>query len=157
MMVDIAHPSHGGLEPHQRQLKMNNILRIVSELQQSTYSNLTVLKPVQTYLSSVRYIDELQKFIEDDNFRLSKKLEPATHSPNDKLSSKSFRGVADFSSPQPKKGSAHLLFTPQLSCGAAIESQSGASKFQVKSSRKLDFACSINISTYERINHAIFW
>merc|ERR1719193_340994 len=84
---------------------------------------------VQSYFNSFRYIEELQKFIEDDNFRLSKKLEPATHSPNDKLASKSFRGVADFSSPQPKKGSAHLLFTPQLSCGASIETQA-ASKFK---------------------------
>jgi len=76
MMVDIAHPSTGGLESDHRKFKMNNILRIVSELQQSTYPQLITIPAIQSYLSDVRYIDELQKFLEDDQFKLSEKLEP---------------------------------------------------------------------------------
>ena len=76
MMVDIAHPSTGGLESDHRQFKMNNILRLVSELQQSCYNHLTPIPAIQSYLSDVRYIDELQKFLEDDQFKLSQRLEP---------------------------------------------------------------------------------
>ena len=102
----MAHPASGGiLEPTQRQYKMNNILRIVSELQQLLYTNLaTAVSPeCSKYLQyvkddikniflfanfqfpcvshctfrSIRYIDELQKFIEDDQWKRSLALEPA--------------------------------------------------------------------------------
>jgi hypothetical protein len=76
MMVDIAHPSSGGIDSDHRQFKMNNILRLVSELQQSRYEQLAVISTIQEYLSDVRYIDELQKFLEDDQFKLSERLEP---------------------------------------------------------------------------------
>lgn len=73
--VNMAHPHTGGLETEQRRYKMNNILRVISHLQQSQY-NLQPLENIQHYFNSINYIEELQKFIEDDQYKISLKLEP---------------------------------------------------------------------------------
>ncbi|XP_060853922.1 ras-specific guanine nucleotide-releasing factor RalGPS2-like isoform X1 [Rhopalosiphum padi] len=76
--VDMAHPhkSSGLLESEARRLKMNNILRVISHMQQSRYDHLIRFSRINDYLNSIRYIEELHKFVQDDQYKLSLKLEP---------------------------------------------------------------------------------
>ncbi|XP_055916557.1 ras-specific guanine nucleotide-releasing factor RalGPS1 isoform X2 [Eupeodes corollae] len=80
--IDLAHPHSGGLEPEQRRNKMNNILRVISNYQQSDYTHLVPIDASQKYLQSIRYIEELQNIFEEDQYKKSLNLEPSSSGPS---------------------------------------------------------------------------
>ncbi|KAM6986045.1 ras-specific guanine nucleotide-releasing factor RalGPS1 [Aplochiton taeniatus] len=97
--IDSAYPASDSIiETEQRTNKMNNLLRVISDLQMSCkYDHLNILHHIQKYLMSVRYIEELQKFVEDDNFKISLKIEPGNSSPRMASSKEDLAGPSEVS------------------------------------------------------------
>jgi len=86
--IDTQHPRSDGLEDESRLLKMNNILRLIAEYQQSDYSQLQRALYIQKYLKSFDYISELQRFLEDENYKQSFNVQPKNNASCDDLAAK---------------------------------------------------------------------
>ncbi|XP_016841817.1 ras-specific guanine nucleotide-releasing factor RalGPS2 isoform X1 [Nasonia vitripennis] len=121
--IDMAHPPTKNGDNHQRILKMNAVLTKVAMFQASEYPGIVPLPDVQRYLSSVRYIEELQKFLEDDHFKLSMKLEPNSPIPSSSSSKESVGDVVT--------GVAALSLSPARGCAGSLRlhAASAANKF----------------------------
>ncbi|KAK0162950.1 hypothetical protein PV327_006676 [Microctonus hyperodae] len=121
--IDMAHPPSKNNENHQRAIKMNTVLTRVTVLQASEYSGIIPLPDVQRYLNSVRYIEELQKFLEDDHFKLSMKLEPNSPVASSSSSKESVGDVVT--------GVAALSLSPARGCAGSLRlhAASAANKF----------------------------
>lgn len=73
-----AHPE--GAE--QRTNSVKKILNSIERFQSSQYNQLNYIPELNSLLLSCRYIDELQKFVEDDSYRRSLELEPPESLPS---------------------------------------------------------------------------
>lgn len=68
--IDLAHPcSKNSIAEEQREIRMNNILRVISIYQNSDYSYISVVERTRKYLQSLRYIEELQNIFEDEQYK----------------------------------------------------------------------------------------
>ncbi|XP_033207859.1 ras-specific guanine nucleotide-releasing factor RalGPS1 isoform X2 [Belonocnema kinseyi] len=122
VFIDMAHPASRNGDNCQRILKFDAVLSRVKMFQVSEYPGIIPLPDVQQYLNSVRYIEELQKFLEDDHFKLSMKLEPNSPAPS---SSSSKESVGDVT------GVAALSLSPARGCAGSLRlhAASAATKF----------------------------
>lgn len=82
--IDLAYPHKGGglVEPEQRSIQMNNILRVIANYQNSDYGFIVVMPQIQKYLQPLRYVEELQNIFEEDQYKRSLKLEPPAKAVN---------------------------------------------------------------------------
>lgn len=60
----------------QAQAQVETVMNTIAFCQNSSYDNLSPKPHIISYLNSVKYIDELQKFLEDENYKQSLRLEP---------------------------------------------------------------------------------
>lgn len=86
----------------QRTKNLSKILESIENFQLSEYDQLVPVTNITFCLLSSRYIDELQKFVEDENYRRSLELEPpdsnTDHSTTDTRHKKSAMLLASFTS-----------------------------------------------------------
>ncbi|GAV05531.1 hypothetical protein RvY_15649 [Ramazzottius varieornatus] len=75
--TDLIHAYHACTNVNERHRRLKAIETRVFELySRSNYGFLEDIPVIQTYLKSFRYMEELQKFVDDSNTKISKLLEP---------------------------------------------------------------------------------
>lgn len=75
--TDLIHAYHACTNVSERQRRLKAIeTRVFDLFSRSNYGFLENIPVIQTYLRSLRYMEELQKFVDDSNTKISKLLEP---------------------------------------------------------------------------------
>ncbi|GAU88892.1 hypothetical protein RvY_01510 [Ramazzottius varieornatus] len=75
--TDLIHAYHAYLNPAERERRMAVIEQRVFDLfNRSNYGFLEVNNELYNYLKSLRYLDELQRFVDEENIKRSRALEP---------------------------------------------------------------------------------
>lgn len=67
--IDLAYPHKDGIESESRRIRMNNILRVIANYQESNYTHIHPIEATQKYLTSIRYIEELQNIFEEEQYK----------------------------------------------------------------------------------------
>lgn len=84
--------------PEASEQRINAVGRIIDALerfQQSTYDHLNSSQELEQCFKSSRYIDDMQKFVEDESYRRSLKLEPSERCSFDKCSNSVQKSLSD--------------------------------------------------------------
>ncbi|XP_038216438.1 ras-specific guanine nucleotide-releasing factor RalGPS1 isoform X2 [Zerene cesonia] len=135
--IDMAHPAGS---PH-RATKMAVVLKALERYQSSEY-DIAPVAHVANFLNSVRYIEELQKFLEDDQYKLSLKLEPPSpvgSCSGSKESIKEAPGSSPFTlSPSHRQGSGSLRVQGSFTQGKFVPTHR---KCRSLGSNPVNFVC----------------
>lgn len=130
-MIYINEAHHEGTT--QRTKSTNKILESIERFQTSEYNQLVLSPTINTCLLSNRYIDELQKFVEDENYRKSLELEPQDGAQSSGADTSAYSDSIETSSSRQKKSAMLLASLTSMVQSAVINT---SNKCGVSSSKR---------------------